>query len=129
LSRRIFDLVKSKYPRTEFLPVSFIRPAATEREDESDRTAIRIITGETDMLSLFREADTLLLLSPGGLGRYLVDRAMAAAMPIVTNDFAPAGGTDYCIRGIRDSYSALAEELIRLADDDAHYLRSGQSSA
>jgi hypothetical protein len=123
LAKRTHDLVKQKYPRTEFLLVSLSsgRKGGEFRKRGDNSISMKIPKSEDELVSIFEESDILLLLSPGGLNRYFMVRARASGYPIISNgiDYSPAFG-----RGIvvdRDSYSGLADAVIRLVDDEAYY--------
>jgi glycosyltransferase involved in cell wall biosynthesis len=127
LIQRLSETVRRKFPRGQFRLISFLDGAEAVRDD--GQLSLTVVASEAELQESFREADILLLLSPGGLCRHLVRRACAARFPIITNGFDYDAGENYrnaVIRVIRDSYSALADAIIRLADDDLHYRRLTQ---
>jgi len=126
LVRRAYDLVKQKYPRTEFrlvVPAGFeFEEASEERSNGSFRFCYP--RTEREMQALFSETDTMMLVSPGGINRYFITRAHAAGYPVIVN------GLDYpdtdtpgnaVLTAPRGSYTGLAEAVISLVDDDVHY--------
>ena len=132
--KRAHDLVKQKYPRTEFLI-----PLLTEFDDRLHRTAddpimTRVIESESDLLLLFEQADVLVLLSRGGFNDVFRRRAAAAGYPVIVNGFeyhssdsVPTGSVTIS----RNSPVAMADAIIRLVDDDTYYrsfVPSGQVS-
>lgn len=124
LVTRTHEMVKRKYPRTEFFLVSLT---------DFDRRGVEEIDGsinfysprsEEEIQGLFSAADGVMLLSPGGINRLFVSRARAAGYPVILN------GLDYpetdhdkgrYIAASRGSYSELAEAVISLVDDETYY--------
>ena len=123
LARRVHDLVKQKYPRTEFILASPLdRRQTGESADESFSWVAP--TDEDDLLAVYTPADILMLLSPGRISRLYADRGYAAGYPIIINGFAygrPDDGRPAPIIVPRDSYGALAEAVIKLVDDEDYY--------
>jgi hypothetical protein len=123
LARRAHDLVKQKYPRTEFYLLSPVIGDEADPVYLEEEQSFRVITpmSHNDLRSLYEQADTLVLLSSGGLNRDWLVRAFAAGYPVVSN--GPLLGKDdsRIIAVPRDSYSGLAEAVIRLVDDADHY--------
>jgi hypothetical protein len=130
LVKRSHEMVKSKYPRTEFVLMSLVhRPYGIEANGLSDGSIIPAIAHTDDeLLALFREGDVLILLSVGGLNQCLIRRARAAGYPIIANgiDYSSAGMPPLSIIMVpRDSYGGLADAVIRLVDDEEYYRRFG----
>jgi hypothetical protein len=124
LARRASEMVKQKYPRTEFVTAAMMEGGISVAGPADGAISRRIIAGEDDMRALYAESDTVALLSPGGINGLFVARARAAGFPIIVNGFGLADPSPSSSRPIvipRDSYSALAEAVIRLVDDDAYY--------
>jgi len=80
-----------------------------------------IIKDEESLRGLFEKGDSVLLTSPGGLAGSFRARAAAAGYPVIVNGFECPGNNPNIIMVTRDSYSRLAEAIIRLVDDDNHY--------
>lgn len=125
LARRAHDIVKQKYPRTEFMLTSFDSDQTDYGSHEwGNSFYLCQPDSETALMKLFEVADTLLLLSAGGLNRFFLFRARAARFPIITNGINYAdesGNTGEIITVVRDSYSSLAGEIVKLVDDEAYY--------
>ena len=122
LARRAFGLVKQKYPRTEFVLAAVTDDGTSV--DGAGAIKRRVIESELDLASLYEESDIATFLSPGGINELFAARARAAGFPIIVNGFGFAGDGASSTRPVvipRDSYSALAEAIIRLVDDDAYY--------
>ncbi|MFH1699159.1 MAG: glycosyltransferase [Candidatus Zixiibacteriota bacterium] len=125
LINRAFDIVKQKYPRTEFI---LICPAFYDEEQMSvfrRKPTIEIVRpkDENDLRDLYSEADILAVLSSGGSNCYFIKRANAAGIPVILNDknYAQTNGNAKRILISRDSYSSLAGEIIKLVDDKEYY--------
>jgi hypothetical protein len=122
LALKSFNLVKAKYPRTEF---TFINPLETESPAGIDHPVIQLtFSNESQLSSIFEEHDILLLLTQGGVNRYFASRAARAGYPIITNGFniSVTGDTKRSYSpAIRDSYSSIADEIIRLVEDEDYY--------
>lgn len=122
LALKSFNLVKAKYPRTEF---TFINPLETESPAGIDHPVIQLtFSNENQLSSIFEEHDILLLLTQGGVNRYFALRAARAGYPIITNGFniSVTGDTKRSYsRAIRDSYSSIADGIIRLVEDEDYY--------
>ena len=119
---RVHELVKRKYPRTEFFLTSF---SAGQSLDPADMS-LRVSSPQTEkeLWGLFSEADVVMLLSPGGVNRMFLARALAAGYPVIANglDYSAADpGGRRIVTIPRDSYSSLADAVISLVDDDAYY--------
>jgi hypothetical protein len=116
-------LVKQKYPRTEFI---LILPTSTgdrgiNIEDSASSVSLVPPGSENELRRQFEDCDTIMLLSPGGLNRLFAIRARYAGYPVITNGFeCPHAGPDV-LTVPRDSYSSLAEAVIRLVDDETYY--------
>ena len=123
LAGRTHELIKQKYPRTEFMLVSMTADIENHiPADTFDRSVkIAIPRSEAEVQSFFSDADIVLLLSHGGLNRFMVMRARAAGHPVVTNGIDYPSHDSHIINVVRDSYSGLAEAVIRLVDDEAYY--------
>ena len=124
LARRAYELVKQKYPRTVFTMISITDGGRSIGSPKEDSLAHRLITGEADLLSVFADGDMVMLLSPGGFNDLIAVRARTARFPIIVNGFGFVDPTSSPARGVvvpRDSYSSLAEAVIRLVDDDGYY--------
>jgi len=125
LARRAHELVKQKYPRTVFTMISITDGSTRSGSPKEDSLAHRLVTGEADLLSVFAEGDMVMLLSPGGINDLIAVRARTAGFPIIVNGFGFVDPIPTPVRAVvvpRDSYSALAEAVIRLVDDDGYYL-------
>lgn len=122
LVRRAFELVKHKYPRTEFTLVS-LTASQNEWQENGGQVAVNRPCSENEIQSLFREGDILILLSAGGLSSFFTTRAAAAGYPIILNgkNLIPRRANIPYITAVRDSYSSLADEIIKLADDETYY--------
>ena len=120
LIRRTHDLVKRKYPRTEFILSTLLDMDSFESSDNSLR--IKSLVSEKDMADLLDSSDIMMLISPGGGNRLFGFRAARAGYPIITNgfEFFYSLGTDPVIAS-RDSYSALADAVTRMVDDEEYY--------
>lgn len=124
LARRAFDLVKQKYPRTEFFMATVTENGVMVDGEIGGGLSRRVIAGEQEMKSLFAESDVVAFLSPGGINGLFAARAQAVGFPIIVNGFDLVGSSLSPARPVvipRDSYSALAEAVIRLVDDDVYY--------
>jgi hypothetical protein len=124
LARRAYELVKQKYPRTQFIMISITDGVRPTEHLKADQPTHRLINGERDWQSVFIDGDSVMLLSPGGINELVSLRARAAGFPIIVNGFGFAGSSSSPSNTIvvpRDSYSALAEAVIRLVDDDGYY--------
>jgi hypothetical protein len=123
---RAYDLVKQKYPRTEF---RLVAPALIGRyESPGDKTNGSFVfcypRTEQDMQKLFSEADTLMLVSAGGINRHFISRARAAGHPVIVSDLDYSGGDTAgyaCLSTPRGSYTDLAQAVISLVDDETYY--------
>jgi len=124
LAARTHELVKRKYPRTEFFLVSLADFESEIIEELGDSANFYSPRNETEMQGLFAEADCVMLLSPGGVNRMFISRARAAGFPVVVNglDYPDndQSGKSY-ISADRGSYSGLAEAVISLVDDDTYF--------
>lgn len=126
LINHVVEAVRRKYPRGRFTFVSFTDEFSLI--GNNGQWSVAVVSSETELQNIYREGDVLLLLTPGGLSRHLVRRAVTAGYPLITNGFDYVSGGDNlrsAVRVIRDSYSALAEAIIRLTDDDEYYRRMG----
>jgi len=128
LVKRSHEMVKSKYPRTEYILISLVhQPHGTRAGGLSDDSVIPAVAcTEDELLALFREGDMLILLSAGGLNQCLMMRALAAGYPVITNgiDYSSSGMPSRKITIVpRDSYGGLADAVIRLVDDETCYRR------
>jgi len=123
LAKRTHELVKQKYPRAEFIMASFTSSTKNlnlpVNSDQSLYTAA--IENDGSLERLFEKADSVMLLSPGGLNRSFRMRARAAGYPVIINGFECAGSDSDVISVTRDSYSRLADAVIGLVDDDDYY--------
>jgi hypothetical protein len=124
LVTRTYEMVKRKYPRTEFYLVSLTDFNRRGVEDIDGSINFYSPRSEDELQGLFSAADGVMLLSPGGVNRLFVSRARAAGYPVIVN------GLDYSetdhdkgrnIAASRGSYSGLAEALISLVDDETYY--------
>jgi hypothetical protein len=124
LVRKMFELVKHKYPRTEFSLLSLTNPGR-KWLDDGEEVTVRAPRSREEMQGLFRDADMVVLLSAGGLNDFFARRAEAAGYPVIINGKKLFSGQEKTrhIKAIRDSYSSLADEIIKLADDEAYYRR------
>lgn len=124
LAVRTHDMVKQKYPRTEFFLVSLSEFDPDVVDDIGRSTNFYFPRDEMEMQGLFAEADSVLLLSAGGVNRMFVSRARAAGFPVIVNGLeykdGDPDGRRY-LRVDRGSYSGLAEAVISLVDDENHY--------
>ncbi len=124
LAVRTHDMIKQKYPRTEFFLVSLadFDPGII---DEISRSAnFYFPRDEVEMQGLFAEADSVMLLSPGGVNRMFLSRARAAGFPVIVNgldypEIDPGGSP--CLSVAQGSYGGLAEAVISLIDDEVLY--------
>jgi len=122
LVRRVHEMVKQKYPRTEFFLVSYLSGDGIGGGMAfDDSVKVRMVKDNCDQGPLFEQADMVLLLSPGGLNRSFVKRARAAGFPVIVNDFESGLSGDSILRVARDSYSQMASAIIRLVDDEEYY--------
>lgn len=124
LARRAHELVKQKYPRTEFTVLAFTDDGTKAGRSVAGTLVHRTIVAEADLQAAFVDGDTVMLLSRGGLNDLIAFRARLAGFPIIVNGFGfaePSSSPAQVIVVPRDSYSALAEAVIRLVDDDAYY--------
>lgn len=124
LARRAYELVKQKYPRTIFTMIGITDGGGSAGSPKEDSLTHRLIAGEADLLSVFADGDMVLLLSPGGINDLIAVRARTAGFPIIVNGFGFVDPNSSPARAVvvpRDSYSALAEAVIRLVDDDGYY--------
>jgi hypothetical protein len=123
LVRRAHEAIKQKYPRTEFVLATMTKlPEGCIDQDTFDGSvAMMAIDSEAGFRACLTEADTLMLLSPGGLNQCLMARARAAGYPVIVNGFDYPDMRPSVIRVDRGSYSGLADAVIRLVDDDEYY--------
>jgi len=121
LARRAHALIQQKYPRTEFKLVSLMSGVRSLRDDDPRSMTMDFPGDDNDMQALFRDADILMVLSPGGLNRMVIRRAEAAGYPIIINGIGRFAEHGRYIFVPRDSYGALADAVIRLVDDEAVY--------
>jgi hypothetical protein len=123
LVRRTHESIKQKYPRTEFVLAALTEQAEGPVDpDTFDGSVIMVaIDSEAGFRTCLAEADTVILLSPGGLNHSIMARARAAGFPIIVNGFDYPDMRPNIIRVDRGSYSGLADAVIRLVDDDEHY--------
>ncbi|MDD4052599.1 MAG: hypothetical protein PHR28_11970 [candidate division Zixibacteria bacterium] len=124
LAKRAFGLVKQKYPRTEFILAAVTEGGISPDDAADGAISRRVVAGEDDLASLFGESDIAVFLSSGGINELFVARARAAGFPVIANGFGFAVDSGSSVRPVvipRDSYSALAEAIIRLVDDDVYY--------
>lgn len=124
LVTKTHEMVKRKYPRTEFFLVSLTDFGPEEIAEVDGSVNFYSPRSEEEMQGLFSEADGVMLLTPGGLNRLFVARARATGYPVIIN------GLDYFdidddkgryIPASRGSYSELAEAVISLVDDETYY--------
>jgi len=122
--KRTCNLVKQKYPRTEF-----VIPFMVEPDDDLYRIAkgsiiTKSIQSESDLLQLFEQADILVLLSKGGFNDVFSQRAETAGYPVIIN------GAEYGLENMKPIYPiavsynnpvAMAEAIIKLVDNDKYY--------
>jgi hypothetical protein len=132
LAERAHDMIKQKYPRTEFILTSLTSTATgSGRHGEAEHSLTRRdCRSEDDLFSVFEQADIVLLLSSGGLNRCFACRAAAAGYPLICNGFAYPSGECPAANVItvdRDSYSGLADAIVRLVDDETYYRRLAAS--
>lgn len=123
LIKRTHELIKQKYPRTEFFLISL---TSTYRDyiapDEFDSSiTMTVPRTEENLRAVFEGSDTILLLSPGGLNRFFMVRAQAAGYPVIVNGINYPAVDRKIITTVRDSYSGLADAVIRLVDDDGYF--------
>jgi hypothetical protein len=124
---RTHELIKQKYPRTEFI----LAPLTSHYENYIDPGSldssiiIKPVDSEASLKSQFSDSDIVMLLSPGGLNRCFLIRAREAGYPVIANDLNYPEDKQGVISVPRDSYSGLAEAVIRLVDDDAYYQSFG----
>lgn len=124
LARRAWDLVKQKYPRTEFILTGLTDTELPTDPPGNPGDRLRLVRDEKDFLTLFAEGDMVLLLSPGRAIHLFTARAEAAGFPVILNGFGDESTGSPIRRPIsvpRDSYTALAEAIIRLVDNDEYY--------
>ncbi len=124
LAARTHDMVKQKYPRTEFYLVSLAEFDSGAVEEIGRSANFYFPRNEMEMQGLFAAADSVVLLSAGGVNRMFVSRARAAGFPVIVNgleypDLDREGGPYLPVA--RGSYSGLAEAVISLVDDEDHY--------
>jgi hypothetical protein len=124
LAARTHEMVKQKYPRTEFFLVS-LAEFDPEIVDEIGRSAnFYFPRDEMEMQGLFSAADSVMLLSSGGVNRMFLSRARAAGFPVIVNGLEYPDGDRHggaYLPVARDSYSGLADAVISLVDDEDHY--------
>ncbi|MEE9442861.1 MAG: hypothetical protein V3V99_09370 [candidate division Zixibacteria bacterium] len=120
-----FEIVKQKYPRTEFILICPTFYGEDRMAVIENKPAIDIARPEDEnhLRDIYAEADILAVLSSGGLNRYFIKRAYAAGCPVILNDINYSNTFDNrkCITISRDSYSSLASEIIKLVDDKDYY--------
>ncbi len=124
LAGRTHDLIKEKYPRTEFVLVSLTDSDNIRTEVSATSIIMATPMTEDELRSIYSASDMVVLLSPGGVNRMFVRRAQAACFPIVTNGFEHSvisSSGRQSIVAVRDSYSSLAAEIIGLVDDEGYY--------
>lgn len=125
LARRTHDLVKQKYPRTEFILLGLFPEELTAIGHVTGIYSIRAESAENDakMARLMSEADIGLFLTPGGLARYFCLRAIRARIPLFTNGFTLSDYNEDPRQYVatRDSYSDIAGRIITLADNPELY--------
>jgi hypothetical protein len=120
LAIRALELIKQKYPRAEFyLPL--FADIAVPSLSGSNRHALNIVRigSENDLQNLFAETDILTCLSVGGFNSVLESRASAAGIPAIR--FGAKTTDSAAITVPPGSYSALADAVIKLTDDDTYY--------
>ena len=122
---RVHELVKQKYPRSEFSCITFNRNDLNLFENHGSNHSLRCILAgdEADVQNIYNSGDILVILSRGGRNRYFLERALIAGFPIITNgidisDFRRPGNISVVAR---DSYSAIANGIIALVDDENRY--------
>lgn len=124
LAARCHDMVKQKYPRTEFYLVSLAESDSGGYDELGESANFYSPRNDMEMQGLFAEADCVMLLSPGGVNRMFISRARAAGFPVVVNGLEYSdldrGGGRY-LAAARGSYSGLAGAVISLVDDEDHY--------
>ncbi len=120
---RTHELIKQKYPRTEFALVSLTAGSENNMSSDNFDRSLNLVTpqSECDMQSYFEDADMVLLTSHGGLNRFMMMRARAAGYPVITNGIEYQPHDQKIISVVRDSYSGLAEAVIGLVDDESYY--------
>jgi hypothetical protein len=123
LARRAHDLIKQKYPRTAFLLISPVDGIETVDADDNTSDSFRLVmpANRDDVRALYEQADILMILSPGGLNRDWLVGARAAGYPVIVNGSLVSEAAEGVIVVPRDSYTRLAEAVIRLVDDDEYY--------
>jgi hypothetical protein len=124
LVRRTYELVKQKYPRTEFTVMS-LTSLHDFRHESAGPVDITEVSSEPALKVLFEASDTVLLLSPGGMNELLLRRAIESGYPVIVNGFGAKEGpfSTIIVSAIRDSYSSLAGAIVQLADDEMNYRR------
>lgn len=125
IAKRAFEIVKQKYPRTEF---DLICPAFLDEDQLSaleNNIAITIVQpqDENQLSKLYANSDILVVLSSGGMNSHFIKRANVSGYPVILNEtISPkSSGSHRNIFISRDSYSSLAGEIISLADDPDYY--------
>lgn len=130
--KRACDLVKQKYPRTEFLIPCMTEPDSDLYRVANESIMVKIIESESDLLLLFEQADILVLLSGGGFNDVFRWRAAAAGYPVIVNGSEHHSSGSILADSIVVSNNnpvTMAEAIIRLVDDDKYYqnfVSSGQ---
>jgi hypothetical protein len=129
LINRTHDLVKQKYPRTEFVLLTLTSQLERRFDTGEFESSVSIATvvSETQLQDQFRDCDMVMLLSPGSLNRLFVVRAQSVGYPVVVNGFDYPRPGRPTLNVPRDSYSGLAEAIIRLVDDDDYYQSFGSN--
>ncbi|MCK5125681.1 MAG: hypothetical protein KAR42_05455 [candidate division Zixibacteria bacterium] len=129
LAYRTHELVKQKYPRAEFHCLTFLPESSISftKSVHHHSFTVNQLSREIDATDKFSLADTLLLLTPGGLTPFFAIRARSAGFPIIANGFDLAADNKrinpYYIKVARDSYSAAAEKIISFVDNELEYRR------
>lgn len=130
LARRIHDLVKQKYPRSEFILINLFPEDVTAFSSYANAYSFRMATPENEaqLAEIMATADIGLLLTPGGILRCLTSRAGRANIPIFTNGFALSdrGDQDRDYIATRDSYSDMAGKITALVDNPELYHKRRQ---
>ncbi|MEZ5360162.1 MAG: hypothetical protein R3F48_15200 [Candidatus Zixiibacteriota bacterium] len=132
LARRVHDLVKQKYPRTEFVLVGLFPEELTAIGHATGIYSIRAESpaSETELAKVISDSDIGLFLSPGGLTRFYSLRAMRAHIPLFTNGFSlenyDKDSREYV--ATRDSYSDIAAKIVALVDDPELYVKRATRS-
>ena len=115
------DLIKQKYPRTEFILVNLLDGQRWPPENHNNSIRMETPENEKDLAALFKDADIMLLVSPGGLNPIFVSRSRGAGFPIITNGFLLSSNNPPPVVVPRDSYNTIADEIIRMVDDENYY--------